>query len=267
MSTKKREKPVLFPVLFPDQLKNWIKKEKEEGRNGSQYAFAKKVGVEPYYVTDWKTGRQGIPYTYIDKICEVLGVSKEVYYPTTHNELYKYSSDYMTEVGEKTIAPLCEKIGLNKELIILIQRMFPNDFEELFPFWTPIRPTRKMYSVEPYEHSDISCLSDSAKMKNGYNLFQFKVKANENQTKTITLSEADLLFLRDVQEDIKDYIEFLFLKRKKEMKTEGKVASERSWKPNAKGSGRVFVPLRANDLNEIDKYFKGYVDEKPTEDK
>lgn len=279
MTTKKEKKPILFPVLFPEQLKNWCENEKKEGRKGTQYEFAKKCEVDGSRVTDWKTGRQGIPYSYLDKICEVLGVSEDVYYPTTHDDLYKYSSEYMTSVGENRYIPLCEEIGLDIDFLYIIKKILGSEFEEKFPIWTPLvrgLPVKEINSLEhiqkmftnfDYRHADLSILSESARMGKGedafpLNTFQTEVEVEidgEKERRLITMSRADLKFLLDVQEEVKDYIKFLFWKRRKEMKREEEEATRRTRIVSPNGTEQ-FRALSAEELNEIDKYFKGYVD-------
>jgi len=205
MSTKKEEKPVLFSVKFPEDLKTWCVEQKRQGKPGTQYAFAKQVGIGQDRVSDWKTGRGGIPYKYLPKICEVLGVSEDRYYPKTHAERYENSKNCITEIGKKNVDFAVEK-GLDLDLVRVLSQIV--DFDESFPVYAPINNiigTTVCRSVNV----------DSAPIDRNLDYLQV-----EQDGKRITFHIADLTFLKEVQDQIVDYVGYLFYKRKHEMKRE-----------------------------------------------
>lgn len=197
-------------------------------------------------------------------ICEILGVDPEHFTSPTEDELYKFSSDYMTDIGENKILPYCEEVGLDPHFVVVISDLFGEDLGEQFPFWTQLIRNPKLLCdpSELYIRPDpVDFWSSSAEMKPDVKMFQIEVK-NQNgsdETKRITLSYSDLLFLRDVQDEVKEYIEFLFLKRKKELQKECEEASKKAQIPQPNG-GYALVQLKAEDLNKIDKYCDRYVD-------
>lgn len=207
MSTNDLKKPILFPVKFPKQLEDWKKEQKEQGKPGTNYEFAKQVGVPSYYVTDWKTGRNGIPYTYIDKICEVFGVSKKVYYPITHREKIENSTEFITKVGKDNVQYATQE-GLNLKFVEALSKIV--EFDEKFPVYAPINNI-KGNSIQGYTFSR-SKPGNSAQIDHDLQFLQV-----QQDGKTITMSRGDLMYLKEVQDEIADYVKYLFYKRKLEM--------------------------------------------------
>lgn len=208
MTTKKY---MLFQSKFPSQLATWKEEQKRQGKKGTNYEFAKQVGVEPYYVTDWKSGRSGTPYKYINRICKVLGVSPNVYEPTTHDEKYGKSSDYITKVGKANMA-FAEQEGLNLELVSGLAGIM--DFDELFPVYAPIVELTSDQDTGIKKYGRMKN-ADSAPIDERLSFLQI-----HQNGKTVTMSRADLAFLKEVQDKVVEYVEFLFYQRSKEMKRE-----------------------------------------------
>lgn len=240
MATKKYS---LFLDKFPMQLKAWKEQQKAEGKSGSQYDFARQVGVEPYYVTDWKTGRHGIPYTYIDKICEVLGITPDVYEPRTATEKYKYVSDYITKIGRDNISFANEK-GLDLTLVEALTKIV--DFDSQFPVYAPI--TSKGGSLEPEYTRMVN--ADSAPIDKKLEFLQVT-----KDGKRITLHRADLAFLKEVQDKIAEYVEFLFHKRTQEMKDEVIRFNEGLRKKLTNGGVAMIKPTKKY-VESIDRFTK-----------
>lgn len=207
MSTKKY---VMFHVKFPSDLENWKKGQIAQGKKGSQKEFARQVGVQPYYVTDWKTGRSGIPYTYIDKICEVLGVDPDRYEPTTHGERYENSKDFITEIGRKNIE-FAKDIGLDMTFVDGLTKIV--DFNENFPLYAPIKKMTGN-ALQGYVYSR-STNADSAQIDKELQFLQV-----EQDGKLKTMHDGDLAFLKEVQDQVADYVMYLFNRRQQEMKRE-----------------------------------------------
>lgn len=205
MVTKKGEKPVLFSTMFPEDLKMWCINQKAQRKPGTQYDFAKQVGVPPYYVTDWKTGRSGIPYKHLSKICEVLGVSEDRYYLKTHTEHYENSKRYITEVGKKN-ADLAKEKGLDLDLVRALSQVV--DFDESFPVYAPFNRIKGSTVCR-------SVNNDSAPIDSSLDYLQV-----EQDGKRKTFHVADLAFLKEVQDQVVDYVNYLFYRRKQEMKRE-----------------------------------------------
>ena len=259
---KKRE---FFVKKFVPKLEEWKKNNKDKG--GTQKAFAKMVGVSEDMIKAYKSGVYPREKT-LENIKRVLGVPDDYFTPTTEKELYEFSQGYMTDVGENKLLPYCEEIGLDPQFLVIISSLIGEDLGDQFPFWTPIDRTREVFPEECqfFKHIDPMIFwSNSAQMAPEVEMFQIEVKNKNDDTKEnklLTLSFPDLRFLRDVQDEVRDYVEFLFLKRKKELKREGEEASRRALVPLS-GGGKGFKGVSPEDLNEIDKYFSNYVEKIP----
>lgn len=266
------QRDLFFMNKFGIYFKEWKAKDKKntQGEFARQICAirSKKTGekcpVTNGYVSDWLHGRW-FPNEYLPEIAEVLGIKEEDLLPHTHDDLYELSSEYMTNLGDTKIKTFCDEAGLDLHFLYAVRKLFGDEFSECFPFWTPIgRTSGRLTDIldNMCSHMDLSCLSKSAPMDNGNDIFQAEVEIEKNgntEKRIITMSEQDILLLRDIQKDVKDFIRYRFFARREEMKREGQEASRRAWKP-LKGGGKGFVGLTASDLNEIDRYFHGYVD-------
>lgn len=261
-----RARKQYFRDKFNPALDEWKKKNTDgKSKRATDEAFSKIIGVHKNMIVQYRQGIIPRPET-LKKIINVLGVPDDYFTPTTKDELYKYSPEYMTDLGETKILPYCEEIGLDPHFLEVINDLFGEDLGDQFPFWTQLirNPNFLCDPSELYIRLDpVEFWSSSAEMKPDVKMFQIEVKkqSDSDDRKRITLSYSDLLFLRDVQDEVRDYIEFLFLKRKKELRTECEEASKRAQIPLSNG-GYELIQLRAEDLNEIDKYCDRYVDSK-----
>lgn len=204
--TTKKKKYRLFPTKFPVLLEDWKRQQKENGKPGSNYEFGKQVGVPNYRVSDFKSCRQGIPYSYIDKICEVLGVSPDVFEPTTDEEKYENDSQFITDLG-KAHVNFAKSEGLDLNLVQALSNVV--DFDSLFPIYLPI-PDR-----EDCVLTKKRILADSAPIDNSLQYLQV-----HRDDKTITFHKCDLAYLKEVQDQVIEFVSYLFYKRSMEMKKE-----------------------------------------------
>lgn len=245
MATKKYS---LFLDKFPLQLESWKEQQKAKGKPGSQYEFARQVGVEPYYVTDWKTGRHGIPYLYIEKICEVLGVSTDVYEPRTHSEKYQYSSDFITDIG-KAHVEFANKEGLDLTLVEALTKIV--DFNKTFPVYTPIRLNTQFLDPEYIRMIN----ADSAPIDKKLEFLQVT-----RDGKRITLHRADLAFLKEVQDRVTEYVEYLFYRRAQEMKDE-LTQVNKDLHITLKDGGQAVKKITREYIETIDRFNKYHVED------
>ena len=265
-----KAKRQFFVDKFVPALDEWKEKNKDKG--GTQEAFAKLIGVSENMIKKYKSGVIPREET-LNRIITAFGVPDDYFVPTTKTERYKYSPEYMTDLGETEILPYCEEIGLDPKFLRVISDLIGESLGEQFPFWTPItiNPINTWFfnPDNMYRRPDpVEFWSSSAEMQPDIKMFQIEAKKRDGseEKKRITLSYSDLLFLRDVQDEVRDYIEFLFLKRKKEMKKECEEACQRAQTKLPDG-GTSVGQLKAEELNKIDKYCSRYVDNKVKNEK
>lgn len=251
-----KDKPLLFPLKFPEDLKVWCDQQKAQGLPGTQYEFAKQIGVPPYYVTDWKTGRQGLPgEKYLSDICNVLGVDPGRYYPSSPDEKHKYSTSHISKVGKENES-FAKEHGLNLEFVRALTELV--DFNKLFPKYSKIVPAESNFLDGPtFVRQDNS---DSAVIDHDLKYLQLN-----RDGKTYTLHKSDLAYLKEVQDQIIDFVEFLFFKRAKEMEDEVKKFNADSV-VDCVGGGKLHVKITKEYIINHDRFAK-YFDFSETDSK
>lgn len=183
---------------------------KEDGKSQAKFAdrineIRTKDGTRPtctsQQVHKWLTGT--VPsQENIDCILEALNLPKDYFVPS-HSDMYRESSDYITEIGKRR-AQKAEEIGLDLNLVKSLSNMV--DFGKRFPIYTPIRKGRDPETRKKAYYRPDS--ADSAQIDKSLEFMQF-----ERDGKTMTMSDADLLFLKDVQDKIGEYVKYLFYER------------------------------------------------------
>ena len=240
---------------------------KSNGKGWTQYKFAEAINkirdcgddvsgtVTSQQVSKWLHG--SIPSEEnLKAICEVLGVSEDYFTPTSEDERYKNDSGYITNLIETQAVKYCKNIDLDLLFLRSMKRMFGEEFGDVFPRWTPIEHKSKYNPFkdhDPYHRADISVISPSAQVGHELDYFQFTINV-DGESRNIVLGEGDLRFIKEVQDKTKEYIEFLFAQRHKDMEKEVSEINRRYWKPNPDGRGFVGEFCKADDLNEVDKY-------------
>ena len=204
----------LFGAKFSDQFKKWKKEEK--GR--TMTSFGKLFGATRQTVGNWCTGDDIPTPARLKKICEEFGVPDD-YFDTdnmTHDEKYKYSSVYQTEVGRKHVEFSTKQLGLDLNLVQALSDLV--DFDKLFPLYSPIEHTTRDPDTGEVVYDRRVNFPNSAHMETVDKDLRFL--QIERDGKRITLHRCDLAFLKEVQDQVKDYVEYLFYHRSKEMDEE-----------------------------------------------
>lgn len=211
------------------------KKWKSLGKGHTQQDFAdeinqiktKKYGtqgtLDNRVVSKWMNGT--IPEKEnIDCICTVLGLPTD-YFEPNDRELYGDSSKFITELGKRNVA-FAKEIGLDLDLIKSLNGLI--DFGKEFPLYTPICFNNPYVDYntdtvevkagrdgEYWDHSNSAPMKRDEEIDLDLGFLQFF-----RDGKRITLHRADLAYLREVQDQIVDFVEYLFYKRSKELEEE-----------------------------------------------
>lgn len=209
--TKEKSKNLFFQKKFLIQLKDWKNARKSEGKDFSDQAFADEVGVSRGSVANWKKGVLPDSYS-LEEICRVFGVKKEYFQINSREDMYQFSQEYITDVGREN-AQFAEEIGFDMGLLSALRRLV--DFEKLFPIYSNILPTlgRLDSCITAFRNPN---LANSETIQNE----ELKDLQIERDGKLITLHKNDLKFLKDVQDEVVRYVEYLFYKRSEEMEEE-----------------------------------------------
>lgn len=250
--------------FFVEVLKREFLKWKEKDKGNTQGEFArqiceirkKKTGekcpVTNSYVSEWLRGKW-FPEQYIPEIAEVLGVEEEVFFFRTHDEIYRLSSENATEWARGEISQFCDEIGLDRHFLRIIRELFGSDFDEMFPTWTEIIQNPNFLDNQTYIRRKPASWSIQAEMDEDVRFLQYEIDDGKGGKKLIPFTREDLRFLKDVQTDVVDRVEYLMMKRKKDLQREAEEATRRS-QHNMKNGGIAFKPLTIEELNQIDKY-------------
>ena len=271
-----------FQDSFRHYLDLWHKENKETNTQGElarrlceiRAKKGKKPKVTASYISEWKRGKW-FPEEYLEDIAEVFGIDVKKLTPSTSREQYRVSSDYTTELGRKMLDKACTHYGLDIAFLDAVRSLFGTEFEEVFPIWTPIILSKSIMpgldnairagAVIPnaYVRGERDNLAEAADAEDyiAHKIqMQVEVKDEDGKTdyRTVFLSEVDLLFLRDVQKEVIDYIEFLFQKRKKEMAQEVERCNV-----DAQHIVDGVVHFYLIDPSPYDKYLQKVIDEQP----
>lgn len=241
--------------MFADEV-NKIRTRGENGTIGT---------VSGQQVSKWLHG--SIPEEENFKaICEVLGLDKE-YFSPTRSEIYRDSSKYITELG-KEHARFSEEIGLDLNLVKTIHDLV--DFGEAFPLYTPIcfdRPQVNYFKDEVtvrvgrgeafWDHMESAPINRDEELDLDLDFLQFI-----RDGKRITLHKGDLAFLREVQDQVIEFVEYLFYKRSREMEEEVREVEERvkatvKVETTDRGTNYSFGVINTRDIiTDVDRFAK-----------
>ena len=213
-----------------------INKVRTRGENGT-------IGtVSSQQVSKWLHGT--LPEFYnLDAICEVLELDID-YFSPTHEEEYRDSSQYITKVGKEHTV-FSKEIGLDLDFLKGLHNVV--DFDSLFPMYSPIVSDNT--DIMPV-YKRLSNYADSALIDDELDFLQV-----HKDGQTLTLHRCDLAYLREVQDKVSEYVEFLFSKRLKEMETEVEEVNRRTHF-KLKDGGDGYRPLRHEERLKVDRFAK-----------
>lgn len=137
----------------------------------------------------------------IEAICAVLELPAD-YFEPSHDDKYKESSRFITSIGKHN-ARVSQKIGLDLSFVESLRGIV--DFDTWFPVYSELCNISDDPLAPKYGRKNNA---ESAKIDKQLEFMQVN-----KDGKTITLSLVDLMFLREVQDKVANYVEFLFYQR------------------------------------------------------
>ena len=202
--------------IFGERFKQKYQEGKNEGKWKSQEDFGQLFDppASRGSVMKWCNGDNIPTSDRMKRICEIFGVNED-YFDTdnaTRDELYRHSSNTITEIGKTNIDFAKEK-GLSLDLIDALSGIV--DFNSLFPIYLPIPDRSDCIIPNKRSHGDSAPISE-----------EIQYMQIEREGKTITLHRCDLAYLKEVQDQIIAFVEFLFYQRSREMKKEAYLFNE-----------------------------------------
>ena len=254
-----------FAKKFREKYTQWKKDSKYQKRN--QQVFADLVrdleykggetgGCGKNSISDYLQGKTVPTKRRLRSIAEVLGCDVSELLPFGHDELYKYSQDFINQYGDE-LSQYAQKVGLSLFLVRGLREIVP-DYDESFPVFRPIRfnPNPFCDLEEKIIRMPIETASDSARMNVSNELFQI-----QRGEKTISMSYCDVNFLKALQDEIVSVVERAFAMREKEMVEETQRINDSFLKKhtNEDGSIGISYPIKLDEqkgLFELLKYSK-----------
>lgn len=257
--TKENLNELFFKSKLLPKLDDWKKKRKAEGKGYSDEAFADTVGVSRGSVARWKMGK--IPdEVNMKALCKELGVPDDYFQITSVEDMFQYSQEYITsEVGKKRVEK-AKEVGLNLDLVKVLSEIM--DFDKLFPAYAPINDFRMKGIFEREfsrsEHMNSAPIDESLKF----------LQVNQDG-RIKTLNDIDIIYLKEVQDQIVDFVEYLFYKRSREMEREvEKFNSDSKIVKNENGKKQTLIKSISKDyILEHDRFAKYLTFEKDEERK
>lgn len=209
----------IFGARMKEAFSDWKEKRKSEGKPASTTAFGQLLDppASRGSIENYLKGKQKPEPDRIEQIRKILGLPKD-YFDTdkaTHDELYKHSSLYQTKIGKRHVE-FSKLMGLDLNMVRVLSQYI--DFDTLFPLYSPIDHAVNDPDTGEIMYDRKVDFSDSAHVEEVDDDLRFL--QIERDGKRITLHRCDLAFLKEVQDQVREYVEFLFFKRQKEMDEE-----------------------------------------------
>lgn len=213
-TTIDRQNRTIFGARFSDQFQKW----KNEVGGRTQTSFGKLLDPPATRgsVMKWCRGDNIPTPDRIKQICEIFEVPED-YFDTnnaTHDELYKHGSAFITDLGKKHVE-FAKEEGLDLDLVRVLSKII--DFDELFPVYAPITKKVNNRSIDTMfiPHYERSEKMDSAPIDDDLKFLQVN-----RDDQIITFSKIDLIYLKEVQDQVVRFVKYLFYDRTKEMEEE-----------------------------------------------
>lgn len=252
-----------FASRFNEFFKAWKEKDKKKNTQGEfarqiceirKKKYKEKCPVTNSYVSEWSRG-VWFPELYLPEIAEVLGVNESDFY-FQRDDIYSLSSEYMTKLGKGEMSRYCEEVGLDLRFLHIVRDLMGPDFDRSFPTWTPLEMSHNIFDDKTYRRRPPEMWSESAEMDGTVRVLQYTLtykEDGETKEKLLPFTRGDITFLKELQDDTIEYVEFLLRKHAKRLKRDEDRANEMSRIEDKKGMVAV-RQLSIEDLNQIDHY-------------
>lgn len=203
----------IFGARFSELLEEW--KKEEPGRTNTSFGEMLNPPYARGSVENWAKGKNIPKPETLKQICEIFGEPEDYFSIdyATHAQKYSNSSDFVTKIAKRHI-DFANTIDLNVDFVRALSEVI--DFDSLFPIYTPIaNKTVSKDSLNINWNRDIDFLNSASVIDHDLSFLQIN-----RYDKRITFHKADLAYLKEVQDKVTEYVQFLFYQRAKEMEDE-----------------------------------------------
>lgn len=236
-------------TIFAKNLKKkYIEMYKSKGKTMSD--LADDIGLSDYKsISNWINGYQYPSQDNMEILCDLLKTTEEELNTPVYNSFEdKYENDpIFTEDMINGFKLFSSGIGLNNDFLSFVRSTIP---DKLFPKYTIIN---SQTILKDFDFKKVWVREQPLRaMKSTPKYAKYQLHIGDE---TYNLEYPDLAFLKDVQDEIISYIEYLFYKRKLEMENELSTVIEETTETDSEGRQfeKGMLPER---LKEIDKYYK-----------
>ena len=218
-----------FSSRLKEKLRAWKEAEaKYKQKKPTNEDFANRVGL----VAGTEIGRQSISRYLHEKVmpsrvhfeamCKVLGCDESELLPANHSEQYKHSREYMKEVVHEK-ERFASDIGLQKSFIKWISD-FPL-YKTGFPLWLPMVQDNSLFAEKPITRmTPAPAVNLNSPYQTSYG------------GEIVTLSNNDLLFLKELQDAAAAFIVKRLEEKKKAYDEELQAENDKYKKPDEFGN-------------------------------
>lgn len=216
-----KTKSKIFGARMKKKFLEWQENRRKEGKPFSMKAFGEMLSPRASRgsIENYLKGKQLPGRDRIKQICELLGVDEEYFdlENASHGELYEYSSAFQEDVAQKNLSFAKER-GLDVSFVEALSKIV--DFDTWFPVYSDIRYKREI-ELKPNGDATMAIefyrpdTADPAPIDGSLRFMQVN-----QDGKITTMHRADMAFLKEVQDQVVRFVEFLFYERSKEMDRE-----------------------------------------------
>lgn len=231
--------------FFSDRLQTALEEWKSLGNGRTEGVFAKLAGISQNSITDYKKCRTYPSEKTLEKIAKTLRKPKSYFVPNTRAEKYALSPSYITKIGRQHVA-YSKKIGLDLDFARALHNII--DYDAKFPLYSDIVCVSSESFSPSTQYIRNPNFMPSAKMDIDENLSFLQM---QKDGQTVTMHYCDLGFLKEVQDQVVEYVEYLFYKRQEEMKKEVEEANKKHV-VQMEGGGVGYRKLTLRDMLRID---------------
>lgn len=191
---------------FNELIQPWKEQQKSKGNDYSDKALANELQVSRQSIVNWKKGKEADKYNK-ERLCKFFGVDNDYFDLIDSTDRWQFDEPFVTAKANDR-SNYAREIGFDTRLLSVLRKLI--NFEEEFPIYSNIVQTNNKEFIRNPNFLDSQTIQEE----------ELKGLQIQHDGETITLHNADLMFLKEVQDQVTQYVKFLFYERSKEMLAE-----------------------------------------------
>lgn len=191
---------------FNELIQPWKEQQKSKGNDYSDKALANELQVSRQSIVNWKKGKEADKYNK-ERLCKFFGVDNDYFDLIDSIDRWQFDEPFVTAKANDR-SNYAREIGFDMRLLSVLRKLI--NFEEEFPIYSNIVQTNNKEFIRNPNYLDSQTIQEE----------ELKDLQIQREDQTITLHNVDLMFLKEVQDQVVKYVKFLFYERSKEMLAE-----------------------------------------------